>query len=78
MSTHFFFFCHPVYYPRTILALPPRIDSDPGSHIEPVSPLPTAAHAFIFLSREEISMFSSLVDSRVELCLPTLLGALSS
>ena len=51
---HFFFF-HPIYYPRTTLALPPSSNSDPGSHSGPSSSLPTSACAFI--SRGESSIF---------------------
>ena len=59
----FFFFFHPIYYPRTTLALPPSSNSDPGSHSGPSSPLPTKVRAFIFY-REKNSAFSPLVDSR--------------
>ena len=47
---------HPIYYPRTTLALPPSRNSDPGSHSGPSS-LPTTARAFFFSSREELSIF---------------------
>ena len=46
-----FFFLHPIYYPRTTLALPLSSNSDPWSHRGPSSPLPTpAVRAFIFIA----------------------------
>ena len=45
------FFPHPIYYPRTTLALPPSSNSDPGSHSGPSSPIPTTLRAFIFIAR---------------------------
>ena len=45
------FFPHPICYPRTTLALLPSSNSDPGSHSEPFSPLPTSVRAFIFIAR---------------------------
>ena len=72
-----FFFLHPtVYYPRTTLALPPSSNSDPGSHSGPTSSLPTLARAFIFIARRSQYFLPS--STRVEVYLPTLLGALSS
>ena len=78
-----FFFFHPIYYHRTtstttLLALPPNSNSDPGSHIglpSPPSPL-RYNNASIFIA----SRFRHFLPSstRVELYLPTLLGALSS
>ena len=69
-------FLHPMHYPRTTLALPLSSSSDPGSHGGPSSPLPTTVRAFIFY-REKISALSSLA-TRVEVYIPTLLGALST
>ena len=57
----FFFVFHPIYYPRTALALPPSSNSDPGSHSGPSSLLPPAVRNFIF-HREKCSFFSSLGD----------------
>ena len=57
------YFFHPIYYPRTTLALLPSSNSDLGSHSGFFSPLPTTVRAFIFY-RENNSAFSSLVDSR--------------
>ena len=57
------FFFHPLYYPRTTLALPPSSNSDPGSHSGPSSPLPTTVRAFIFIAGI-LEHFSSLVDWR--------------
>ena len=70
------FFLHPIYYPRTNLALPPSSNSDPGSHSRPSSSLPTSARAFIFIARRSQHFLPS--STRVELYLPTLPGALSS
>ena len=67
------FFGHPIYYPRTTLVLPPSSDSDPRAHS---SPLPTTVGAFIVIAR--IIQHSLPSSTRVELYLPTLLGALSS
>ena len=67
---------HPIYYPRTTLALPPTSNSDPGSHSGRSSSLPTSARAFIFIARRIQHFLPS--STRVELYLPTLLGALSS
>ena len=66
------------YYPRTTstLALFSSSNSDPGSHSRPSSPLPTTVRAFIFIARRSQHILSS--SAGVELCLPTLLGALSS
>ena len=66
-----FFFLHPVYFPRTTLALPPSSTSDPGSQSGPSSPLPTTVRAFVFIARR-IQLFLPS-STRVELCLPTLL-----
>ena len=66
---HFYFqYCymslHPVYYPRTTLALPPSSNSDPGPHHRgPSSLFPTTVRIFIFY-RQKNWAFSSLVDSR--------------
>ena len=68
-----FFFLHPIYHPRTILALPPSSNSDPGSRIGPSSSLPTSARAFIFTARRIEHFLPS--STRVELYLA---GALSS
>ena len=60
------FFCY--CYPRTILALPPSSNSDPGSHSGPSSPLPTTVHAFIFIARRSQHFLPS--STRVEfLCI---------
>ena len=53
----FFFFFHPIYYPRTTLALPPTSDADPGSHSGPSFPLSTTVRVFFFISREQFSFF---------------------
>ena len=58
-----YFFSHPIYYPRTSLALPPSSNSDSGSHCGPSFRLPTTVRAFIFIARKN-SSFSSLFDSR--------------
>ena len=47
----------PVYYRRTILALSPSSNSDPGSHGRPSSPLPTTVCAFSFYRENNISIF---------------------
>ena len=71
------FFLHPIYYPRTTLSLPPSgRSSDPRSHSGPSSPLPTAVRAFIFIARRILHVLLPL-STRVQLHLPTLLGALS-
>ena len=72
----YIFFFYPIYYPRTaLLALPPSSNSDPGSHSGPSYPLLNTVRAFSFIVR----MFQHLPSStRVELYLPTLLGALSN
>ena len=76
----FYFFPHPNFYPRITLALPPSLppcsSSDPGSHSGPLLPPPHYGTCLHFY-REKNSAFSSLVDSRGRLCLPTLLGVLS-
>ena len=66
-----FFFLHPLYYPRTTLALPPSINSnsDPGSDSRPSSPLPTTARDFIFIARRSQHFLLSLTD--VEMYVPT-------
>ena len=69
------FFLHPIYCPRTTLVLPPSY-SDPGSHSGPSSPLPTSARVFIFIARKSQHFLPS--STRVEMYIPTLLGALSS
>ena len=61
-----FFFLHPIYYPRTTLALPPSSNSDPELHSGPSSPLPTAARSFIFIARRVERFLPS--STRVELC----------
>ena len=62
MPFFFLFFLHPIYCPRSTLALPPSYNSDPGSHSGPSAPRPTTAvRAFIFY-RENNSAFFSLVD----------------
>ena len=71
--THVF---HPIYYPRTTLALPPRSNSDPGSGSGLFSPLPTTVRTLIFIARIILHFLPS--SARVELYLPTLLSALSS
>ena len=71
-----FFFGHPIYYPRTTLVLPPSSDSDPRAHSGRSSPLPTTVGAFIVIARIIQHFLPS--STRVELYLPTLLGALSS
>ena len=53
----FLILLHPIYYPRTTLALPPSSNSDPGSHSGPSSPVPTTVRAFIFYRYEELSIF---------------------
>ena len=72
----FFLLLHLMCFPRPTLPLPPTGSSDPGSHSRLCSPLPTTVHAFIFIARR-IQHFHSW-STRVELCLRTLLGALSS
>ena len=67
------FFLHPIYHPRTILALPPSSNSDPGSHSGPSSSLPTSARAYIFTARRIEHFLPS--STRVEFYLA---GALSS
>ena len=37
-----YFFFHPIYYPRTTIAIPPSNTSYPGSQGGPSSPLPTS------------------------------------
>ena len=69
----FFFFSHPMYYPRTTLALPPSSSSDPGSHSGPSSSLPNTVRGLIFIAII-IQRFLPLL-TRVESCLPALLGA---
>ena len=59
-------FCHPIYYPRTILALPPSSNSDPGSYSGPSFLLPTTVRAFIFIARRTQHFLPS--STRVELC----------
>ena len=70
------FLHHPIYYPCTTFAIPLSSNSDPGSHRGPFSPLPTTVRAFIFIA----GRFQHFIPSstRVELGLPTLLGALRS
>ena len=60
------FFLHPICYPRTTtLALPPRGNSDRGSHGGPSSPLPTTTvRAFVFVARRIQHFLSS--STRVE------------
>ena len=71
----FCFFPQPYYYPRTILALPPRCNLDPGPH-RGRSPIPTTVPSF-FLVAINIQHFHPSL-TRVESYLPTLLGAFSS
>ena len=74
-----FFSLHPIYYPGTTLALPPSSNSDLGSYSRPFSPVPTTVRAFIFIifmARRTQYFYPS--TTRVELCVPTLRGALSS
>ena len=63
----FFSFLHPIYFPRTTLALPPSSSSDPGSHSGPSSPLPTTVRAFRFFIARTIQYFLP-PSTRVELC----------
>ena len=63
LRVHFIFFLHPIYYPRTSLALLPSSSSDPGSHSGPCCPLPATVRDFSFIARR-IQHFSSLVDWR--------------
>ena len=80
----FFSPLHPIYYPRTSLALPPSSsssNSDPGSHSGPLSPLPTTATAvcaFIFIARIQHFLPSSTRVANFTYNIPTLLGVLSS
>ena len=54
----------PIYYPRTIIALPPSSTSEPGSHSGPSSPLPTVYGTCLHFYREKNSgLFSLAVDS---------------
>ena len=69
------FFLDPIYCPRITFALPQRSNSDPGSHSGPSFPLPTTVRAFIFIETIIQHFFPS--STRVELCLPTMLGVLS-
>ena len=58
------FFFHPIYYPRTTLALSPSSILDPGSHSGPPFPPPhygTRLHSFIARKSRH---FFCLVDSR--------------
>ena len=74
---YFFIVCVPfIILALLSCSLPVVRSSDPGSHSGPSSPLPTTVRTFVFLARR-IQLFSSLVDTR-RMCLPTLLGALSS
>ena len=72
----FFFFLHPIYYPRTPLELPPSSSSAPGSHSGPSPPPSYYGTCLHFLSRGAQHFLPS--PTRVELCVPTLLGPLSS
>ena len=72
----FFIFFHPIYYPRLTFELPPSSNSDPGSHSGPSSPLSTTVRAFMCFARRTQHFLPS--STCVELCLPTLLGALNS
>ena len=74
-TTLLFFFFIP-FIILASLALPPSSSSDPGSHSGPSSPLPTTVRAFLFVARRIQRFLPS--STRVELYLPTLLGALSS
>ena len=66
-----------MYYPRTVrLALPPSSNSDPTFHSGPSPPSPLR-YMPLLLSRE-FSIFFPRRLARVELSLPTQLGALST
>ena len=71
-----FFFYHRIYDPRTTIALPPRSNSDPGSHCGPSSPPPLRYVPSFFFARIIQHFLPS--STRVKLYPPTLLGALSS
>ena len=49
--------------PRTILALPPSTNSDPGSHSGPFSPLSITVHAFVLITRRIQHFFPHLFAS---------------
>ena len=72
-----YYFLYPIiYHPRTTLALLTSKNSNPGSHSGPSSSLPTSVRAFIFIARRSQHFLPS--STRVELYVPTRLGALSS
>ena len=53
-----YFFCHPVYYPRTTFALPPSSNRVRGRTAGPLPSQPRYVPSFfLFLSREELSIF---------------------
>ena len=71
----FFFYFRPIHYPRSALALPsPSSNPDPGSHSGASSPSPLRYASSFFIARVVQHFLPS--STRVELCLPTLLGAL--
>ena len=77
-GVNFFFIIPSISYVRTFsfsFSLPRR-NSYPGSLRRLSSPLPTKVRAFILVARRLQAFFHS--STRIELRLPTLLGALSS
>ena len=58
------FFSHPIYYPRSTLALPPSSNSDPGPHSGPPPPTPPLHGTCLHFYHEKSSALSSFGDSR--------------